>query len=201
MRRPVAVAITGGIGAGKSEALKAFARHGAAVVSSDEIVHHLLGADDEIKRELVARFGHGIVDPDSGAIDRGAIASIVFDDPEALAFLEGVLHPRVATEYLRWRDGLARLDDPPPVCVTEVPLLYETGGDERFDKVVVITAPRQLRDARTNGRSSGREQRLIDDREKVKRADWSYVNTGGIDELDAFVAQVMRELVMKELTS
>jgi dephospho-CoA kinase len=78
--------------------------------------------------------------------------------------------------------------------VTEVPLLYETGGDERFDKVVVITAPRKLRDARTNGRSSGREQRLIDDREKVKRADWSYVNTGGIDELDAFVAAVMKEL-------
>jgi dephospho-CoA kinase len=194
LRRPVSVAITGGIGAGKSEALKAFARHGAAVVSSDEIVHHLLGTDPDVKRELVGRFGHGIVDPDSGAIDRAAVASIVFDDAEALAFLEGVLHPRVAAEYLRWRDGLARLEDPPPVTVTEVPLLYETGGDERFDKVVVITAPRRLRDARTNGRSSGREQRLIDDREKVKRADWSYVNTGGIDELDAFVGAVMKEL-------
>jgi dephospho-CoA kinase len=196
LRRPVAVAITGGIGAGKSEALKAFARHGAAVVSSDEIVHHLLGTDEEVKRELVARFGHGIVDPGSGAVDRRAVASIVFDDPEALAYLESVLHPRVAAEYLRWRDALGQLDDPPAVCVTEVPLLYETGGNERFDKVVVITAPRQLRDARTNGLPGRREQRLIDDREKVKRADWSYVNSGGLDELDAFVAGVMEELVL-----
>jgi dephospho-CoA kinase len=198
LRRPVAVAITGGIGAGKSEALKAFARHGAAVVSSDEIVHHLLGTDEEVKRELVARFGHGIVDPESGAVDRRAVASIVFDDPEALAYLESVLHPRVAAEYLRWRDALGQLDDPPAVCVTEVPLLYETGGNERFDKVVVITAPRQLRDARTNGLPGRREQRLIDDREKVKRADWSYVNTGGLEELDAFVAGVMEELVSEE---
>ncbi len=80
------------------------------------------------------------------------------------------------------------------MCVTEVPLLYETGGQERFDKVVVITAPRQLRDARTQGRSAGREELLISDSEKVKRADFSYVNTGGIDELDAFVAGVMEEL-------
>jgi dephospho-CoA kinase len=193
--RPVAVAITGGIGAGKSEALKAFARHGAAVVSSDEIVHHLLRTDDEVKRALVSRFGHGIVDPDDGAIDRGAVASIVFDDPEGLAYLESVLHPRVAAEYLRWRDGLAQLDDPPAVSVTEVPLLFETGGQERFDKVVVITAPRKLRDARTNGRSAGREERLVPDREKVEAADWAYVNTGGLEELDAFVAGVMAELV------
>ena len=194
MSRPVAVAITGGIGAGKSEALQAFARHGAAVVSSDEIVHHLLRSDEEVKRLLVSRFGHGIVDPDDGAIDRSAVASIVFDDPEALAYLESVLHPRVAAEYLRWREGLAGLDDPPAVCVTEVPLLFETGGQERFDKVVVITAPRLLRDARTSGRSSGREERLVPDREKVKAADWAYVNTGGLEELDAFVAGVMAEL-------
>ncbi len=194
MPAPIAVAITGGIGAGKSEALKAFARHGAAVVSSDEIVHHLLRTDEDVKRELVSRFGHGIVNPDEGVIDRSAVASIVFDDPEALAYLESVLHPRVAAEYLRWREALGELDDPPAVCVTEVPLLYETGGQERFDKVVVITAPRQLRDARTNGRSTGREELLVPDREKVKAADWAYVNTGGLDELDAFVAGVMAEL-------
>jgi dephospho-CoA kinase len=197
LRRPVAVAITGGIGAGKSEALKAFARHGAAVVSSDEIVHHLLRTDQEVRRDLVARFGHGIVDPESGAVDRAAVASIVFGDPEALAYLESVLHPRVAAEYLRWREALAGLDDPPGVCATEVPLLYETGGDARFDRVVVITAPRQLRDARTDGRSAGREQRLLDDREKVKRADWSYVNTGDLDDLDTFVAGVMEELTQE----
>ena len=75
MTRPVAVAITGGIGAGKSEALKAFARHGAATVSSDEIVHHLLRRP-EVREAVVARMGHGIVAPD-GEIDRGALAKRV----------------------------------------------------------------------------------------------------------------------------
>lgn len=193
-RRPVAVAITGGIGAGKSEALKSFARHGAAVVSSDEIVHHLLRTDDEVKRELVTRFGHGIVDPEDGSIDRAAVASVVFGDPEALSWLEDLLHPRVAAEYLRWREQLAGLDEPPAVAATEVPLLYESGGETRFDKVLLVTAPRQLRDARTQGRSGGREERFLSDRDKAKRADYVYVNTGSLEELDEFVAGVMAEL-------
>jgi dephospho-CoA kinase len=78
--------------------------------------------------------------------------------------------------------------------VTEVPLLYEVGAEERFDKVVVVTAPRLLREQRTNVPMAGRSDRLLDDREKVKRADYSYVNTGGLDELDAWVAGVMEEL-------
>jgi dephospho-CoA kinase len=191
---PIAVAITGGIGAGKSQALAAFARHGAAVVSSDEIVHHLLREDEEVKQALVQRLGHGIVAPD-GSIDRGAVAQSVFQDRELLAWLEGLLHPRVSAEYLRWRDELGRLPDPPPVCVTEVPLLYEAGGESRFDKVVVVTAPRQLREARTQKvLGANREQRLITDAEKAKRADYVYVNTGTLEELDAFVAGVMEEL-------
>jgi len=192
MARPIAVAITGGIGAGKSEALQAFARHGAAVVSSDEIVHHLL-VQPEVKDAVMARMGNGIVAPD-GEIDRGALATVVFNDREALAWLEDLLHPLVAVEYLRWRDALAELPDAPAVCVTEVPLLYETGGETRFDKVVVITAPSKLRRARSVVATDEREARLIDDREKVARADYAYKNVGSIEELDAFVASVMHEL-------
>jgi dephospho-CoA kinase len=190
--RPIAVAITGGIGAGKSEALRAFARHGAATVSSDEIVHHLLRRED-VRDAVVARMGHGIVAPD-GEIDRGALADVVFNDRDALAWLESTLHPLVAAEYLRWREQLAELPEPPAVCVTEVPLLYETGGDARFDKVVVITAPTKLRRARSQVAGDERESRFIDDREKVARADYSYRNTGTMEELDAFVASVMRDL-------
>ena len=194
MPRPIAVAITGGIGAGKSEALASFARHGAATVSSDEIVHHLLREDAEVKRKLVERLGNGVVAPD-GSIDRGAVAQIVFRDRTLLGWLEGVLHPRVSAEYLRWRDALAQLSEPPRVCVTEVPLLYESGSEQRFDKVVVITAPRKLREARTEKvLGANREERLLPDAEKAKRADFVYVNTGGLEELDAFVAGVMREL-------
>jgi dephospho-CoA kinase len=190
--RPVAVAITGGIGAGKSEALRAFARHGAATVSSDEIVHHLLRRPD-VRDAVIARMGNGVVAPD-GEIDRGALATVVFNDREALQWLEELLHPLVSAEYLQWREQLGRLAQPPKVSVTEVPLLYETGGDARFDKVVVITAPSKLRRARSQVATGDREARLIPDREKVQRADYSFKNTGSLEELDAFVASVMHDL-------
>ena len=192
MSRPVSVAITGGIGAGKSEALAAFARHGAATVSSDEIVHHLLRRPD-VRDAVVARMGDGIVG-DDGEIDRGAVATVVFNDRAALSWLEELLHPLVAAEYLTWRDQLAALAEPPAVCVTEVPLLYESGGDERFDKVVVITAPSKLRRARSLVATDDRESRLLPDAEKVRRADYSYVNTGTLQELDEFVASVVHDL-------
>jgi len=190
--RPVAVAITGGIGAGKSEALKAFARNGAATVSSDEIVHHLLRRPD-VRDAIVAQLGNGIVAPD-GEIDRGALATVVFNDREALGWLEELLHPLVSAEYLQWQEQLAALPDAPRVSVTEVPLLYETGSDARFDKVVVITAPSKLRRARSEIVTDGREARLIPDSEKLERADFSYRNTGSLEELDAFVKSVMTEL-------
>jgi dephospho-CoA kinase len=192
VNRPVAVAITGGIGAGKSEALKAFARNGAATVSSDEIVHHLLRRP-EVRDAVVARMGHGIVSPD-GEIDRGALATVVFNDREALGWLEELLHPLVSVEYLQWRERLAELPGAPRVSVTEVPLLYETGGDVSFDKVVVITAPSKLRKARSEVATEDREARLMPDIEKVQRADFSFKNTGSLEELDAFVKSVMAEL-------
>ena len=191
--RPVAVAITGGIGAGKSTALAAFRRHGAATVSSDEIVHHLLRCDPDVKAALVEQLGDGILD-EEGVPDRERIAARVFRDREALDFLEQLLHPLVSREYLTWREQLAALPEPPGVCVTEVPLLYEVGAETRFDKVVVITAPGKLREARRGGRKDDREARLLPDREKAKRADFAYVNTGTPEELDAWVAQVMATL-------
>jgi dephospho-CoA kinase len=190
--RPVAVAITGGIGAGKSEALRAFARNGAATVSSDEIVHHLLRRAD-VRDAVVGRVGHGIVAPD-GEIDRGALATVVFNDRDALAWLEELLHPLVAAEYLQWREQLAGLPDAPKVCATEVPLLYETGGEERFDKVVVITAPSKLRRARSSVALDDRESRLIPDADKVKRADYAFTNTGSLEDLDRFVKSVIAEV-------
>ena len=193
-RRPVAVAITGGIGAGKTEALKAFERHGAAVISSDEIVHHLLRDDPEVKAAVVERLGQGVLD-DSGEIDRKRVGGIVFGDRKQLAWLEQLLHPRVVATYLRWRDELARLPDPPAVCATEVPLLYETGGEARFDAVVAITAAPAVRTSRTIvGDPTLREQRLIPDEEKLRRADFAYANDGTLEQLDAFVAGVVATL-------
>lgn len=192
--RPVAVAITGGIGAGKSEALAAFARHGAATISSDDIVHRLLREDDEVRHELLERFGTAILD-EAGNVDRPAIGRIVFDDPEALAWLESLLHPRVVGEYLEWRARLAERPNPPPVCATEVPLLYEVGGETRFDVVVVVTAPAELRRERSGVEdAAAREPRLIPDDEKIARADYAYVNDGTPADLDRFVAGVVADL-------
>jgi dephospho-CoA kinase len=193
LNRPLAVAITGGIGAGKSTALECFRRHGAATVSSDEIVHHLLATDPDVKRTLVERLGEEILGADDWP-DRERIAARVFKDRDALDFLEKLLHPLVSREYTAWRDQLGALADSPAVCVTEVPLLFEVGAEERFDKVVVITAPSKLREARRGGRKDDREDRLIPDREKVRRADFSYVNTGTPDELDDWVGEVMATL-------
>ena len=193
MPRPIAVAITGGIGAGKSEALYAFQKAGAATVSSDEIVHHLLRSDPEVREAIVSELGDGVL-ADDGSIDRARVAEVVFADRAKLDFLEQLLHPKVAAEYLTWREQLAALPDPPQVSVTEVPLLYETGGDKRFDKVVVITAPAKLREQRRRVTRDDRDQRLLPDREKLKRADFAYVNKGTLEELDAWVAGVMKEL-------
>ena len=195
--RPVSVAVTGSIGAGKSEALRSFARHGAAVVSSDEIVHHLLATDEAVRDALVARLGEEILGED-GRPDRQRIAQVVFRDRDQLRFLEELLHPLVSREYLQWREQLAELPNPPRVCVTEVPLLFEAGGETRFDRVVVITAPQQLRDARGRRPADDREQRLLPDREKAKRADFVYRNTGTLEELDAWVAGVMEQLTAAE---
>jgi dephospho-CoA kinase len=193
LARPIAVAITGGIGAGKSEALASFRRHGAATVSSDEIVHRLLREDTVVGKTLVERFGDRILD-EAGQIDRSAIAEIVFADREALDWLESLLHPLVVQEYLEWREQLAALPNPPPLTATEVPLLYEVGGQDRFDAVVVVTAPPKVRAGRTEVDAEEREQRLLPDTVKVAQADFAYVNDGSIEDLDAFVGEVMEEL-------
>ena len=193
MARPIAVAITGGIGAGKSEALAAFARHGAAVVSSDDIVRRLLREDEEVRRALLERFDDRILD-ENGQVDRAAIAELVFADREALDWLEALLHPLVVKEYLDWRNQLAKLETPPSVSATEVPLLYEVGGEDRFDAVVVVTAPPEVRAARTDVAIEDREPRLLPDSVKIAQADFSFVNDGSLDKLDDFVAAVMREL-------
>jgi dephospho-CoA kinase len=113
----------------------------------------------------------------------------VFEDPDELAWLESLLHPRVVREYTAWQDAQEAA-----VVVTEVPLLYETGGETRFDRVVVVTAPASVRAERSSVPRDARERRLIDDDEKVRRADFAYVNDGTLDELDAFVAGVVAQL-------
>jgi dephospho-CoA kinase len=190
--RPVSVAITGGIGAGKSEALRAFGRHGAAVVSSDEIVHRLLADDEDVKAAIRERLGDDVFDED-GEVVRARVAKRVFPEQDAREWLEALLHPKVVQEYLSWRDEQAQRAEPPALTVTEVPLLYEVGGESRFERVVVITAPVEVRASR-HPLADARGTRLLPDEEKARRADFVFVNDGTLDELDRFVARVVEEL-------
>jgi dephospho-CoA kinase len=184
--RPLAVALTGGIAAGKSEALHAFARHGAAVISSDDVVHRLYREDKTLQDALRERWGERVFR--DGEVDRAEIGRIVFADRAELAWLESELHPRVRAATDDW---LA--EQTADVAVAEIPLLYETGGEARFDKVVVVTAPLEAREAR-RGAIADREDRLVPEEEKVRRGDFCFVNDGSLEELDAFVAGVLEEL-------
>ena len=141
---------------------------------------------------MAERFGPGVLDG-SGAVDRAALGRVVFADRAELEWLEALLHPRVVREYGAWREELGRRPDPPRVAVVEVPLLYETGGETRFDKVVVITAPTEVRAAR-RAVADAREERLLPDEEKVRRADFAYVNDDSLADLDRFVADVLDRL-------
>ena len=182
MQRPVTVALTGGIAAGKSEALAAFARHGADTASSDAFVHTLLSEDENVREAIRERWGEEAVG------DRKRIGEIVFQDPVELDWLEQLLHPRTRELANAWLETVDR-----PLAVIEIPLLFETGGEARFDNVVVITAPRELRIER-RGQFADREARLLSEEEKVRRADFSYVNAGSLEDLDAFVADVVETL-------
>jgi dephospho-CoA kinase len=154
-------------------------------------VHRLLREDPEVRRELAEHFGTEVIGRDGA--DREAIARLVFNDPEELDWLEELLHPRVLRDHTAWQEELAGSPNPPHVTATEVPLLYETGGDKRFDVVVVITASPELRALR-RPLADTREQRLLPEEEKIQLADYVYVNDGTLEELDAFVADVMARL-------
>lgn len=186
MKRPLAVALTGGIAAGKSEALRSFERHGAAVISSDDVVHRLYREDEGLQQALRARWGERVFS--DGEVDRGAIGRIVFAERAELAWLESELHPRVRAATDAWLAAQTAA-----VAVAEIPLLFETGGQDRFDRVVVVTASPEVRNAR-RGDVAAREDRLVPEDEKVRRADFHHVNDGSLEDLDAFVAGVLEEL-------
>ncbi len=189
---PACIGLTGGIGSGKTAALAAFARRGAAVLSSDEVVHRLY-ADPDVVSAVVGRFGNGVLGAD-GTVDRGAVGERAFTDDADLAFLEGLLHPRIGAERTAWVAGQRTATPPPPVLVCEVPLLFEVGLADQFDAVVVVTAPEAVRRVRVEDRGQqydARRAHQVDEAAKVARADMAYVNDGSLMDLDAWVGRVM----------
>ena len=190
------VGLTGGIGAGKSEALAAFERFGAATLSTDLVAHDLLD-DEEVRNALVDRWGEEVAS--GGGVDRERVSEIVFNDRDELAWLESVTHPRVGAHVLEWREGLA---NEVPLAVVEVPLLFEAAMEDAFDATVAIVAADELRDARLRERGQGglggREARQLDQAEKERRADHVIRNDATLEELESEVRKVIEELTTKD---
>jgi dephospho-CoA kinase len=186
------VGLTGGIGAGKSEALAALERLGAATLSSDAVVHDILGTEDA-REALVERLGDKVAP--GGEVDRGAVARAVFGDPEAREWLEGYLWPRVGERIAAWREELAAREPRPRAAIVEVPLLFESGMEGVFDRTVAVVADDGLRAERIGVRGhegvESREERQLDQHEKASRADFAVRNDGSVAELEQELSRVL----------
>jgi dephospho-CoA kinase len=189
---PLTIGLTGGIAAGKSEALAAFARLGASTLSSDAVVHELLDSEPLLGR-LVERWGAQIA-PD-GNVDRARIGEVVFADPDQLTWLEQQIHPLVGERIGSW---LSALPADAEVAVIEVPLLFETGMEKAFDTTVAIVTADEVRRDRAAARGHAlvdeREARQLVQDEKAARADHTVENDGSVEELEQSLSALLAKL-------
>jgi dephospho-CoA kinase len=180
------------MGAGKSAALAALERLGAATISSDDIVHELL-ATDEVRDEVVEKLGPSVAR--GGRVDRPAVAKVVFEDEEKRKWLEGVLWPRVGERIVAWREELESRNPPPRAAVVEVPLLFEAGMEGAFDATVAIVAPEHVRARRAHARKQSglgaRASRQLTQKEKAEKADYVVRNDGSLRTLEEKLSELL----------
>jgi dephospho-CoA kinase len=189
VRPPLVVGLTGGIGSGKSEALSAFRRHGAVTLSSDEVVRELYQRPD-VRRAVREHFGPAAIGAD-GDVDRAHIAQRVFSDADERRRLEALLLPLIAERFAEWRD--AEIAAGARLLVHEAPTLFEAGTEGRYDTIVTVTAPQELRAARRPG-SAARMAHQLPEREKIARSQHVYENSGSLDDLDRWIADLVAQL-------
>jgi len=189
---PLKIGLTGGIAAGKSEALKAFERLGAATLSSDAVVHELLESEP-LQRRLTERWGPEVISFEG--VDRAKIGEIVFADPEELGWLETEIHPLVKGRTRAWFESLPEGTE---VAVVEVPLLFEAGGDEGFDTTVAVVTVDEMRRERAAARGHSlvdeREARQLSQLEKAERAEHVVENDGTLEDLEQALSVLLAKL-------
>jgi dephospho-CoA kinase len=189
---PLTIGLTGGIAAGKSEALAAFERLGAATISSDAVVHELLESDPLLGR-LTERWGADVAP--RGSVDRGRVGEIVFADPEELVWLESQVHPLVGERIGAW---LGSLPAETWLAVVEVPLLFESGMEGVFDETVAIISSDEVRRARAEARGHAlvgeREARQLSQEEKAGRAAHTVANDGSLEDLERSLSALVAKL-------
>lgn len=186
----VIVGLTGGIGTGKTAALRAFERGGAATISSDAIAHELSRPGRPVYRNIVRAFGRRFLDK-SGRIDRKALGAAVFRDAKLRRRLERATHPAILGELER-RVRASRGH----VVVVDVPLLFEAKLQDRFHVTVVVTAPARLasrRVVRRDGCTRAQVQRVMSAQwpigRKEKLADVVVPNTGTLKGLEGTIKE------------
>jgi dephospho-CoA kinase len=189
------VGLTGGLGAGKSTALAELAALGAAVLSSDAVVHELYdtaGVADAVRE----RFGSEVFAGER--VDRGALARRVFASEDDRLWLEQLLWPMVARRAQEFHEQASRREPPPPAAVVEAPLLFESGAASRYQATIAVVADDALRAARIASRDqaalASREARQLPQAEKARRATYVVVNDGSLEELRASLADVLEQL-------
>jgi dephospho-CoA kinase len=189
---PLTIGLTGGIAAGKSTALTAFERLGAATISSDAVVHELLDSEPLLGR-LTERWGNDVAP--SGTVDRARVGEIVFADPDELGWLEAQVHPLVGERIGAW---LAALPAETEIAVVEVPLLFESGMEGVFDtNIAVVTSDevrRERAEARGNALVGEREARQLAQGEKAERAAHVIENDGSLADLERALSALVEKL-------
>jgi dephospho-CoA kinase len=189
---PLTIGLTGGIAAGKSEALAAFERLGAATISSDAVVHELLDGEPLLGRHT-ERWGAEVAP--EGTIDRAKVGEIVFASPDELSWLEAQIHPLVGERIGAW---LASLPDDTDVAVVEVPLLFESEMSRVFEATVAVVSSDDVRRERARARGHAlvdeREARQLTQEEKASRADHVIENDGTIDDLEQALTALIEKL-------
>lgn len=180
------VGLTGGLGAGKSTVARMLAERGATVVDADELARRAIAPGTRGHHRVLEVFGDEVETAD-GSIDRGALARVVFDDPEARRALESITHPEV---FRLLAEEVERRRDSGDVVVFDAPLIVETGFDEAIDVLVVVTLPRDLQVERVVARGMSRaeaEARIAaqaSSQEREARADELVRNDGDLQELE-----------------
>jgi dephospho-CoA kinase len=189
---PLTIGLTGGIAAGKSEALAAFQRLGAATLSSDAVVHELLESEP-LRGRLSERWGPEVLSEDG--VNRPKIGEIVFADPDQLTWLEAQIHPLVQQRTAEW---LLSLPEETEVAVVEVPLLFEAGSDRVFDTTVAIVTADEVRRERAAARGHAlvdeREARQLTQPEKAERAEHVIENDGSVEDLERALSALLAKL-------
>ncbi len=190
------VGLTGGMGAGKSTALAVFERLGAAVLSSDAVVHELYERDPRLRDAIVARFGEDVAP--GGVVDRAAVAKRAFARAEDRAWLEGLLWPMVGERVASWLGEVRSTHPAPRAAIVEVPLLFEAGMEGLYDATVAVVADEDVRRRRAEGRGhvlqEARSARQLSQQEKADRATFAVHNDGSEDELAAQLSDVLEKL-------